>query len=184
MVKRFVSVSFNSLLVVLFVLFLAAVFLIVQGRMNPDQVPSLFGHHPLTVLSNSMEPEFSAGDMVIAKQVNPETIETGDVITYYDEESQIITHRVIETTTENGEAVFQTQGDNNNVEDDYVVAANQVIGTVNFSLPYGGYAAEFLGSPLGMVLFIIIPVFALVGITIYERLGKDEEDSEQSEQTI
>ncbi|SDI50594.1 signal peptidase I [Alteribacillus bidgolensis] len=183
MAKRLVRFSFNRLLVVLFVLFLAAVFLIVQGRMNPDQVPSLFGYHPLTVLSNSMEPEFSAGDMVIAKQVNPETIETGDVITYYDEESQIITHRVIETTTESGEAVFQTQGDNNNVEDDYVVAADQVIGTVNFSLPYGGYVAEFLRSPLGMVLFIIIPVCTFVGITIYERLGKDEE-SEQSEQTI
>ncbi|WP_240373977.1 signal peptidase I [Bacillus piscicola] len=175
MVKRFGHFILNSFLVLLFVLFLIGVFFIYQEKANPDQVPSIFGYHPLTVLSNSMQPAFSAGDMVLTKEVDPETIEQGDIITYRDKRDQIITHRVIEKVTEE-ETVFQTQGDNNNVADDYQVMPDQVMGVVDFTIPKGGYVAQFLGSPLGMVIFIVIPLFTLVGITVYEKLGKTETD--------
>ncbi|SFQ02892.1 signal peptidase I [Salibacterium halotolerans] len=180
MVGKMVRIALNSLLGVLFVLFLASVFLLIQGRMNPDELPSVFGYHPLTVLSNSMEPAFSAGDMILTKQTNPSDIQTGDVISFYNEEEEIITHRVVEIAGKQDEAAFVTQGDNNNVKDDTAVTGAQLIGKMQFSLPYGGHLAQFFGSPAGIILFIILPVFAYIGIEIYERLGRDK----KSEQTV
>ncbi|SDI33755.1 Signal peptidase I Serine peptidase. MEROPS family S26B [Alteribacillus persepolensis] len=188
MVKRITRFAFNGIITILFVLFLAAMFLLIQGRLNPDQIPSVFGYHPLTVLSNSMQPEFSAGDMVLAKNVNPAEVEVGDVITYNDPEGNIVTHRVIEITTENDAPVFHTQGDNNNTADDYTVSGSELIGEVNTTLPYGGYVVQFLSGPVGVLLFIILPVCALIGITVYERLGKDNEaeseEEKKSRQTV
>ncbi|MGY4688364.1 signal peptidase I [Salibacterium sp. K-3] len=180
MIKRLVRIAGKSFFALLFVLFLASVFLLIQGRMNPDEMPSVFGYHPLTVLSNSMEPAFSAGDMILTKQTDPGEIQSGDVISFYNEEREVITHRVIETTEKEGQPAFVTQGDNNNVKDDEVTSGSRVIGEMQFSLPYGGYLAQFFGSPAGIILFIILPVFAYIGIVIYERLSRND----KSEQTV
>ncbi|MFD2707104.1 signal peptidase I [Salibacterium lacus] len=180
MAGKMIRIVVNSFLGILFVLFLASVFLLIQGRVNPDEMPSVFGYHPLTVLSNSMEPAFSAGDMILTKQTDPGAIQSGDVISFYNEEREVITHRVIETTEKEGQPAFVTQGDNNNVKDDEAVGGAQVLGKMQFSVPYGGYLAQFFGSPAGMILFIILPVFSYIGIVIYERLGK----SSKSDQTV
>ena len=44
--------------------------------------PSVFGYSFYYVLTESMEPEIMAGDMILGKAVNSDELQIGDTITY------------------------------------------------------------------------------------------------------
>jgi len=91
-------------------------------------VPQLAGasesHH--VVLSDSMNPTFESGDVILVEDVDPETIEEGNVITYADSSGERTTHRVVEVVEEDGERYFQTKGDANEDPDATLVPAGAV----------------------------------------------------------
>lgn len=92
--------------------------LAVQGiRLNkdPNYIPSIMGYTYLNVLSNSMEPEFSANDLVIGKKVSDSSIlQVGDVVTFRDRQ-MLVTHRITEINNEDG--LIYTKGDANAAAD-------------------------------------------------------------------
>lgn len=70
--------------------------------------------HVQTVLSNSMQPTFSAGDLVVTQTVASDTVHVGDVITFIPPDStRPVIHRI--RTFEDG--VITTRGDANSVDD-------------------------------------------------------------------
>ena len=94
--------------------------LIVKSWINKDDVPSIGGVMPLIVLTDSMYPDIKSGDIIICKQVDAESIEVGDDISFFDPAgngSSIVTHRVIEIIEKDGQLFFRTKGINNNTED-------------------------------------------------------------------
>lgn len=118
------------------------------------------------VLSDSMEPAFSSGDIVIVQSVAPAAISTGDVITYQspraEGNAQRVSHRVIGIDQTQGEYVFQTKGDANEQPDAYQVSEADLTGKVWFVIPYVGYLVQFAGTTLGMFLLIVVPGILLV----------------------
>lgn len=149
------------------------VFFVYQNTMLSK---SVMGIRPLTVLTNSMQPEFNAGDLIFIREVDVSDIKVGDIITYWLDESKSITHRVIQIV--DGE--FITKGDNNNVEDEKLVSREQVMGELVFIIPYGGYITSFISSPIGLFLFILLPVTAYACITIYEYIMKHAQELEKT----
>lgn len=97
----------------------------------------LFGIRPYVVSGFSMKPTFVAGDMVLISGVDTQSIEVGDVIQFQRNGSSIV-HRVIEIREQDGQRVFITQGDNNNVQDE-PVPQTIVIGKVVRYLPQIGW---------------------------------------------
>jgi len=112
------------------------------------------------VETGSMEPTIFAGDVIFIRPV--ERYRMNDIITFRNEEGKTITHRIVEEDKRTPETRFVTQGDNNKTEDLSEVSSQQVIGKYWFRLPWFGSVLRHLGSPLGMVLFITIPVGVLV----------------------
>lgn len=114
----------------------------------------------MTVLTGSMEPHLKPGDLVAVKTTAPEDLNVNDVITYRNNEKTLVTHRIIDLSVQDGSIFFQTKGDANNIADEHLVPANQVIGTVRFYLPKIGYITNFIKSPLGLtaaaILFLIL----------------------------
>ena len=103
----------------------------------------LIGYQCYTVISPSMEPNYSVGDLIYVKQVDPATIKAGDVITFIiNEDLAIGTHRVVRVDAENQR--FYTKGDANQVEDQAPVHYNNVIGVPKFSIPKLGYVSDFV----------------------------------------
>ena len=101
---------FSILLCVVFIpLLLVNVTLIAKSYIHPDQVPDFMGYKPFIVLSGSMEPGIMTGDMVFVKNTDTGNLQKGDVIAYKSGEA-VITHRIIDVTTENGEVRYMTQG--------------------------------------------------------------------------
>ncbi|WNB92484.1 signal peptidase I [Bacillus sp. NEB1478] len=146
-----------------------------QGDKNPDKIPSLFGYKPFTVLTNSMKPAFSAGDMVLVKEMEVSKIKPSDVITFKENSNKLITHRVVEVTDQG----FVTKGDYNNVKDDGYVSPENVVGELAFTLPKLGYVSKFVSSPLGITLLIFIPLLAYLLLEIYEFLTRFIEKKEK-----
>ncbi|MDR7073340.1 signal peptidase I [Fictibacillus barbaricus] len=146
-----------------------------QGDKNPDKIPSLFGYKPFTVLTNSMKPSFSAGDMVLVKDKPASKIKPNDVITFKENNNKLITHRVVKVTDKG----FVTKGDYNNVKDDGFVSPENVVGELVFTLPKLGYVSKFVSSPLGITLLIFIPLLAYLLLEIYDFLKRFIERKEK-----
>ena len=105
-----------------------------------------------TVLSGSMEPTFHVGSVIYVKDVDPNTLQTGDAITFTLSEGTVVTHRIIEVIPdENNPNIsrFRTQGDANNTADGTLVEEDDIIGKAVFTIPYLGYLATYIQTESG-----------------------------------
>ncbi|WP_051359397.1 signal peptidase I [Paucisalibacillus globulus] len=164
--KKALAYTFRVLFIVLF---LVIIFLVIQLKLNSDTPPSIFGYQPLTVLSNSMNPSFETGDLIIIKKVVASSIKEGDVITFHEGNGKFVTHRVVKVVQQDGNSGFVTKGDNNNVNDEQVVSSEQLMGKKVFLINNGGHIAKFIGSPIGVILFIVVPLIGYFGLTLWEQ---------------
>ena len=166
--------TFTKGLALVFRLFIAVMIVLIlmvayQSFKDSTEPASLFGYQPLTVLSNSMNPSFATGDMLFVKKMDPKEVKTDDVITFREPGGKLITHRVIEVIDTSGEIGFVTKGDNNNVKDGDVVKGKSLLGKQVFNIPNAGYIANFLKSPIGLILLIFLPLASYLCLEIYER---------------
>jgi signal peptidase len=99
----------------------------------------LLGVRPTLVAGVSMEPTLETGDVVITRKIPTEDIKVGDIIHYRSENGSVL-HRVVDIQTGTRGLVFVTRGDNNNVNDDPVLAS-QVEGEVVVTIPKIGWVA-------------------------------------------
>jgi len=142
--------------------------IIFKSITNPQQVPSFFGYRPLILLSGSMEPQILPGDIVVTRDVPVETLKEGDIVSFL-QGSAIITHRIVSIDEAAGVKTFQTKGDNNNTVDDTILSAEMLQGKFLFRIPRLGHAAMFLQTPIGMILFIAVPLVLFVLYDILRR---------------
>lgn len=167
---KFVTIL-GSLLSLIFVLALIVnCTLMYQAMTNKEDIPSVNGIYPLIVLTDSMNPLFHSGDMIICQKVKSEDIKVGDVISYYDSSSHknsVVTHRVVEITRDEHGYTFKTKGDANNTADDTIVSSGDVIGVYKTKIAHLGHIVLFMQSKTGLVVCVIFPVIFLC---IYEML--------------
>lgn len=186
-VKQAILNVFGVILCVLFIpIIILNVVMIVRSYTNTDSIPSVFGYSPVIVLSGSMSPEFEAGDMILIKKAEPETLQVGDVICFLEEETAV-THRIIAIENEDGADYYITQGDANNTEDASPVTPQQVQGKYTGVYFTGlGDFAIFLQSTPGMLIFIGGPIalfvlWDLIRKTIFGKKAKKENEGKQQE---
>jgi signal peptidase len=123
--------------------------------------PFFVGGFFSVIMSGSMEPAIPVGSIVVVKKVNPEDVKVGDVIAFETGESRTM-HRVIDKVVEDGSFHFKTQGDANEDPDPWIVKPEDVSGALLLTIPYYGYLLHFAGTPLGLVLFILVPAIILI----------------------
>jgi|LFRM01.1.fsa_nt_gb signal peptidase len=163
--KKIAAFIGNVLFACLLLIMLFIIFSLVQSRVL-NTTPSIAGYRMYIVIGGSMSPTFEAGSLAFVKPVPPEEIAAGDIITFHSENNpnNITTHRVREVLDEKGEISFITRGDANDVDDTPVPVGN-VIGRVDFTIPYAGYLMNFSRSKQGMLALVIIPGILII---IYE----------------
>ena len=107
-----------------------------------------FKYEPITILSNSMFPTFSRGDVLIFKKLNEDELKkiSENTIIIYTKEEQNIAHRVINRKKEKGTVLYQTKGDNNNVPDTNWVKIEEIKGAYTFHIKYIGFPSVWLYS--------------------------------------
>lgn len=119
-------------IILIFVLFMAGIFI----------------YEPIAVLSNSMNPVFYRGDVVIYRKVDNnklKNIKKYNIIVY-SKDGQAVVHRVVDKYIKDGETYFITKGDANISNDLNPVSESQVIGVYQLSIKYIGYPSVWLNQ--------------------------------------
>ena len=158
--------------------------IIVKGTLYPERPPAVLGNTPLVVLSGSMSGDapdhIEVGDLIFVGKVDAEDLETGNIIAFMQGKT-VITHRIIDIQTgEDGGLLFYTQGDANNAPDQRPVTEDALVGIYKGRIPKVGDLAIFMQTPLGMIIFIGIPLAAFI---IYDVIRRQRYAAKESEKT-
>ena len=139
------------------------------GTLALVAAPRFAGMTSLTVLSGSMEPVLSTGDVVIGKRVPMSDVHAGDVITFTDPERRgsTITHRVRGVELANGRASVVTQGDANSGQERWVSDADGEVARVVLRIPAVGYVTTWAGTRDGRLALVAIPAGLLVLLELF-----------------
>lgn len=141
----------------------------------------LVGLQVFHVVSPSMEPTYSEGDLLYVKEVDPDSVKVGDPITFVlNEDLVVATHRVVAIDSENRQ--FTTKGDANETEDAAPVHFNNLIGVPVFSIPLLGYVSAYIQSPPGMYVAIGLGVVLLAAVFLPDLLTKKAKKEEMQEE--
>lgn len=135
-----------------------------------NQLPMPFGYGAAVVLSGSMEPEFSKGDLIVVKET--EQYKQNDIVVFQDTNSLVV-HRIINIE---GNTVT-TKGDANKSADE-PIDISAVKGKVLFCIPFVGNAVGFIKTPIGTVCVIAIAI-ALIEIPRISEKKKDDEERQK-----
>lgn len=97
----------------------------------------------LVVVTDSMTGEINRGDAVIYEEYDDQIIEEGQVIVFRRNSSMIV-HRVDEIQIVNGRKRYYTKGDANDGQDADFRYDSDIIGIVNYKIPYIGFPTMFM----------------------------------------
>jgi signal peptidase I len=139
-------------------------------------VPKLGWYRPLTVLSGSMRPTFSPGDLIIVTPEPLSHVRVGQVISYYVpvDGHPLDTHRIIRVLRGGPHPIVQTQGDANNWRDPWTAHLHgSPAWKLSLVVPYAGYLINVLrGHTLHVAAIVFAPaLFALLTLAEIWGLG-------------
>lgn len=160
MIKKifFTLVNLISVLVIA----AAVVVLLTVVLTKPGEAPQIGGYTVLRITTGSMEPEYKIDTLILVKNVEPDTIKSNDVISFYSKDpaldGAVNTHRVVEVEKDGDHWSYTTKGDANNVVDAYTVDAKYLIGKVVASSLVLGKLARLVSNPLIFIPIILIPL--------------------------
>ena len=115
----------------------AAVLVAVAGLVFLALAPRLVGFQGHVIVSGSMEPRLSPGDVVLTRPVLPQDLQPGQVLLFPDPEGadRLVLHRLV-SFDERGDLI--TRGDANQSNDSTHVPASSVIGEAQLRVPHVG----------------------------------------------
>ncbi len=135
-----------------------------------NAVPMPFGVGMSVVLSGSMEPELSVGDLLFLKEEN--AYKEGEIVVYQSGRTAVV-HRIISIDDD----MVTTKGDANNVADD-PFALRDVKAKVTGKIPVIGYAVIVLKNPVAVIALIGLAVLLLV--KAYAKEKKEAADEQEA----
>lgn len=139
----------------------------------------IFGLKLYCVQTGSMEPTYPVGAMIVVEKVEPEKLETGDVITYTVGDATVVTHRIIGIDRQGRQ--ITTKGDNNNAADSSQIGFDNVIGRVKFGVPLVGYTVILLNTNFGRIMAGVL-IVAVIGVNLIVRMyDRDSEEDDEPE---
>lgn len=150
------------------------------------EVPSLGSYSFMRTLTGSMEPAIPVHSFIVTEEVDPSSLQAGDIITFRATESSmegaLNTHRITSVYEENGQLMFHTKGDANAVEDAAPVAAVNVVGRVVFVSAALGTVVSLFSNPLVFFPFIILPLVVLMVFKIAKLVKSTKEVARAEEE--
>lgn len=93
------------------------------------------------IASDSMYPSLKRGDAIIIEKVdekNKDSLKKGMIVAF-EQDDQIVTHRILTIELEDGRERIVTKGDNNSTKDVTKKTKDDIIGIVRFRIPLLGY---------------------------------------------
>ena len=144
------------------------IFALNASRLAGNQVPMPFGYGASVVLSGSMEPTLSIGDLLILQEAD--AYYEGDIVVYQSGKMAVV-HRIVSI----GPEAAITRGDANNANDE-PIPLTAIKGKVIRSVPKVGHLVWAIKSPLGLIVTVALAVL------LVEFSYRDEKKTKNDEQ--
>lgn len=148
-------------------------------------VPKVGGAQTYTVLTGSMEPSIAPGALVAVRPASAEELRAGDVITFqpYSGDPTVVTHRITGIYFDmSGQKRIYTQGDANNVADDWALVPEQIRGKLWYSVPQLGRVNVLLAGEARPIAITVVAG----GLLLYAAwmVGSGVVDSRRSRRSV
>jgi signal peptidase I len=132
-------------------------------------LPRTGWYRPVTVLSGSMQPAFSPGDMVVVTPEPVTSVRVGHVISYRVPvgDHHVQSHRVIAVFRRGGQVSVRTRGDANATADPWTATLHgTTVWRVRTVLPKLGWIVFWLRTPLPHQLTLFLAPLLLALLTV------------------
>lgn len=148
--------------------------LIIKGNTNDSVPPDVFAIAPLAVTSPSMnggrEDSFDEGALIFVRILDEEekqSLAQGDIVTFRATDGAYVTHRIVSLNYDESGALTSviTRGDANAATDG-TIPLSGVVGICTGSVAGLGGFAMFLQTPVGILVFIGIPVLIFIAYDV------------------
>lgn len=188
--KKIGSVLVDVLIIIVFIISTLVVIASITANRTGGQ-PSVMGYIFSSVQTDSMQGTINQGDFVVGKLVDDSTeIKLGDIVSYHDYYNGrkiVITHKIVEIIDEDTDPGYVTQGTNVQYTDEIVKSRSDIISVYKFRIPFLGKFIDFLRTPFGFILCLVIPLLAFIAWQAYKLIllifkSKQAELDEQAEQ--
>ena len=160
------------------------VFTVTALAKKENKIPVFFGYSFSIVMTPSMEPDITVGELLIVKTFDMEDVKEGDVVVFTGLSGSVagerIVHKVVEKGTDEEGLYLITQGVNNPVPDADKVRQSNFVGISAGHSVFWGKVVTFIfrtKSILFMLLLVILTVIMvkqIKGIAAAVKEDKDE----------
>lgn len=172
--KKVKKILFTIVTVILVILLAYNIYNFIMIKVLKHDVATINGYTMLEVVSGSMKPTINVGDMIIIN-TKDKNYKENDIVTYYDKNHNLITHRIININ----DTEIVTKGDNNNTEDE-AIYSQEIIGKYVTKIANLGIILSSLKSPFTMIMILIIGILICI-LTSIDKDGNPilEEDEKE-----
>jgi signal peptidase len=194
--KKIGSVVIDVLIVIVFIISLLVVIASITAKRENGQA-NVFGYTANSVQTDSMKGTINEGDLIISKVVTSENkadfdLKEGDIVSFYTEIKKgtkiLITHRIYEVRQAGNTRIITTWGDNREsapIPDDPITMSD-VQSVYLFRIPLVGHFIDFLRTPLGFIICLVVPLLAFICWQAYKLIilffkSKQAELAEEAE---
>ena len=179
-VLRVVNAAAVAVIVVALVVLLRTVFT------PAGEVPTIGGYSFMRTLTGSMEPAIPVHSFIVTQEVDPSDLQVGDIITFRSTDAaldgSLNTHRITEVYEQDGQLMFHTKGDANDVDDLEPVASVNIVGRVVFVSAALGTVVSLLANPLLFFPLIVLPLAILLCLEIAKMVKSAKEVAKAEEE--
>ncbi len=144
-------------------------------------VPPLNKYDFFAIKTDSMDPIIEPGDLVVIKEIDSEDIEVGDIMAFYvdithDGNDEVVVHYIDEISLIDGKLIYKTKSHISEIQDNWVIEEQDLIGIYSFQVNYLGKALLFAQSWIGKVIIIVdlIIVSVIYDMFFTKRKGNEE----------
>lgn len=145
---------------VILLLILCLGFFLAVNMLNPPLAVKTFGFSLSMVSSDSMEPVFQTGDVMVVKATDVDQLQEGEIIAFSPRQNFHVAHYIADIRkTASGERVFKTRrydAQNEKEWDYWGIQDQQIYGQYAFKIPKIGHVALFLKTPQGLISFVAL----------------------------
>ena len=188
--KKIGSVLVDVLIIIVFIISTLVVIASITANRTGGQ-PSVMGYIFSSVQTDSMQGTINQGDFIVGKLVDGNTeLNVGDIVSYHDYyngKKIVITHQIVRIDEHERGCGYITKGTNEQYEDEIVKSRSDIISVYKFRIPFLGKFIDFLKTPFGFILCLVIPLLAFIAWQAYKLIllifkSKQAELDEQAEQ--
>ena len=140
-------------------------FAAIMGVIAVGAIGGYYTHTISADPTSSMYPIIKPGSLLLIKPADPQAISVGDIIELHAPwaNGTLYAHEVVHIYVRNGTIYFRTRGVNNPVDDPGLVPGSDLVGIVEYHIPYLGYPVIYGRVTAAFLMVLIMTSFFFPG---------------------